>query len=168
HTPENSTLSLHDALPISIGWAASKKTNSGSTPNSLKYPFSAPRKRTAEDVSLSTPSRTFCSAAPRPVAPRTAAAATSAASVLVARRTPSAIAASARWSRTSRRPMLSRIWRRAVMRSRFPGYRRPLEPHEEPVGRHAETREEHDAHHQLGRLHQVLGMEHQEPDPRVR
>src|SRR3990170_4828330 len=58
-----------EASATAIGCAAWKKTSSGSTPNSLKYPFSTPRKITAEDVSFSTPSFTFCACADASVAP---------------------------------------------------------------------------------------------------
>src|SRR5919106_3812256 len=138
-----------EASATAIGWAAWKYTSSGSMPNALKYPRSTPRKSTADDVSLSTPSLTFRVAG----APATG--------------------ATIRTSSDSTTPMRlihappvprAMVTRRAGSRLGLPRQAAALQAREQPVRGQAEEREQHDADHERGGLHQVLRVEDEEAD----
>src|SRR5262249_21158682 len=127
------------ASAVAIGAAAWKNTSCGSMPNSLKKPLSTPMKSGAEEVSLRAPIFTGETAwADESTNP-------------VARR-PTAGAGRSRWARLMTWP---------------PRYGQPLAAREEPVREDAEEGETDDAHHELGRVHDVARVKHKEADARV-
>src|SRR5713226_1061954 len=111
--------------------------SAGSTPNSLKNPFSTPMKMGAEEVSLSTPTFTvgWAAAAPGP-------------------RPASSAASSSGTRRRITYPPL-RV---------TPGNHGALEAGEAPVGEQAQQREHGEADHELGGLHEVARLGDEKAD----